>query len=153
MDDLTPKPSIPSLSFPLQKRRNVAFIIVLVLFCAIGILALFNGRSSKTNSNTNTTGPYNEGDTVVINFGADKFDATGAAILAIDIDSLNAFTAASQNGSAVLDTLMSRGKIFTTPNGTKARVVDSRLSATQVRIIEGDAQGKSGWINNVFLYK
>lgn len=152
MDDLTSIP--PSESpIPQRKRQNVAFIIVIVFFGVIGILALFNnGRSTKKNANTIENVPFQTGTTVVINYGSDKFDTTGSAVVAVDLESLNAFSGASQNGSAVLDTLMSLNKIFTTPNGTKARVLDSGSIATQIRIIEGDALGKDGWVSNVFLY-
>jgi len=152
MDNLIPQQD-PQLSLPQKKRRNVACIVVMVIFCAIGVVALVKGKSVKTNANAAAAGPFHAGEVVVVNYGGDKFDATGAAIIAVDKESLSAFTDAGRTGSAILDTLMSRNKIFTVLNGTKARVLDSQSSATKIRIIDGDSQGRDGWVSNVFLYE
>jgi hypothetical protein len=38
------------------------------------------------------------------------------------------------------------GKVFAVPNGTKVLVIGSGFATRQVRILEGDAFGKSGWL-------
>ncbi len=152
MDDLAPQP-VPQRPMPPQQRKNVAFIVVIVVFCVVGIIALVKGRSVKTDTNIAAAGQYRTGQVVVVNFGTDKFDSTGAALIAVDLESLNAYTDAIQTGSTILDTLVSRNKLFTVLNGTKARILESRPSASQVRIIDGDSQGKDGWVSNVFLYE
>lgn len=42
--------------------------------------------------------------------------------------------------------LQASGKVFTVPNGTKVLVIDSSFASIEVRILEGDAIGRSGWI-------
>jgi hypothetical protein len=152
MDDL-PLQQEPHLSLPIKRRRNVAFIVVVLVFCVVGIVALVKGKSVKTNTNEAAAVPFRTGEVVVINYGTGKFDTTGAALIAVDLESAGAFVVSGQTGSTVLDTLMARNKIYTVLNGTKARILESRPSVSQVRIMDGDSQGKDGWVNNVFLYE
>jgi len=42
--------------------------------------------------------------------------------------------------------LEASGRIFTVPSGTKVLVIDSSFAIRKVRVLEGDAFGKSGWL-------
>lgn len=152
MDELTPQP-IPELALPQKRRRNVAFIVVIVLFCAVGVLALVNRNKVRSNTNNTTPAPFTTDEVVIVNYNNDKYTTTGTAVVAVDTQSLTDLNTASSNGSAVLDSLLALNKIFMTPNGTRARIIESRASISHIRIISGDAQGKDGWVNNVFLYQ
>ncbi len=55
----------------------------------------------------------------------------------------NACVAKDYIGMAQLE---ASGRVFTVPNGTKVLVIDSRFATRQVRVLEGDAFGKSGWL-------
>ncbi len=42
--------------------------------------------------------------------------------------------------------LQASGRVFTVPNVTKVLVIDSSFASREVRILEGDAFGKAGWL-------
>ena len=42
--------------------------------------------------------------------------------------------------------LESVGKVFPVPNGTRVLVINSAFAVRQVRVLEGNAYGRSGWL-------
>lgn len=152
MENEQQQPAVPEQP---PKRTNVALIIVIIMFAILGIMAL---KNHKTTITTNTIenvalGPYDIGATALINFNSDKSDSTGLAAIAVDEQSLSEFTAAAIDVNGSLDTLFEQNKLFVTPNNTKVRIVVSRSYASKVRVLEGDAVGKEGWVNTSFLYE
>lgn len=71
----------------------------------------------------------------------------GAVVLAIDRDSLDAFTKASVAKDTIgVAALVLSGRLFEVPSGTRCLVIDRSFGAHQVRIMEGDQFGTSGWV-------
>ena len=68
--------------------------------------------------------------------------------LAVDKDSFDACVAEDYIGMAQLEML---GKVFAVPNGTRVLVIDSDFACREVRILEGDSFGISGWLSYEWL--
>lgn len=47
--------------------------------------------------------------------------------------------------------MMLRGRAFGVESGTKVLIIDNGFDVRQVRILEGQMLGRSGWVNRVFL--
>jgi hypothetical protein len=67
--------------------------------------------------------------------------------LTIDKESFDEWSkvAAAKDHIGMLE-LLSAGKMFIVPAGTKVLVIDSSWAIREVRILEGDAFGRTGWL-------
>lgn len=67
--------------------------------------------------------------------------------LAVDKESFDLWTKASVAKDYIgMADMESSGKVYTVKNGTKILVIDSKFGARQVRTLEGDNYGKTGWL-------
>lgn len=67
--------------------------------------------------------------------------------LAIDKETFDLWTKACVAKDYVgMAQLEASGRVFTVPNGTKVLVIDSSFATRQVRVLAGNALGKSGWL-------
>lgn len=153
MEENVVPPPTPGTPEPPRKGPGATIAVVVLVFLVLGIMALVNRKGSST-GNTNITAiePFDVGDVVILNFNNDKFDTTGLAMLAVDRESLQDFISTAESSNTAIDTLFEQKKLFTVPNGAKVRVLQFAQNTAKVRVTEGDAQGKEGWTNNVFLY-
>lgn len=49
--------------------------------------------------------------------------------------------------------LIQSGRVFTVPNDTRARIIETGFGKTKVRIIEGDKILSEGWVPEFWLWK
>lgn len=116
-------------------------LILLPLAVLIGSLVLGCGAPPKS------TPPASVGSEVVIY--APNLDT---AYLGVDKESydmwIKAASAKDYIGMAQLEAL---GKVFPVSNGTKVLVIDRNFALRKVRVLEGDAFGKSGWLPREWL--
>lgn len=111
-------------------------LILLPLAVLIGCLMFGCGAPSET------TAPASVGSEAVIR--APNLDTV---YLAIDKESFNMWTKACVAKDYIgMAQLESAGLVFPVPNGTKVLVIDRDTFIRQVRILEGSAFGKSGWL-------
>lgn len=69
------------------------------------------------------------------------------AHLAVDEESMDLWTKACVAKDYIgMAQLEASGRVFPVPNGTKVLVIDSSFAIKKVRVLEGDAYGKSGWL-------
>jgi hypothetical protein len=71
----------------------------------------------------------------------------GSVVLAVDKKALDDFTKASVAKDTIgVAAMVLSGRLFEVPSGTKCLVIDRTFAARQVRIMEGDQFGASGWV-------
>jgi len=56
-------------------------------------------------------------------------------------------------GRGSLASLLQAEKIFRVDNNTKVEILEDRFSKMFVRILEGEKQGREGWVNAGFVYR
>lgn len=152
MNDLNDQPPID----PIQSkpgRRNVALIVVIIVFVILGIMAFANrARQPTSNGNTNQTNRFTIGQEVRINFNDDRESTTGVALLAVDEQTLVEFvTIANTGDEAGLDKLFDERRLVSIQNGTRVRVLKETSGRARIRVIEGEATGSEGWTTTQFL--
>lgn len=102
----------------------------------IGWLMLSCGVPSET------TAPPSVGSKAVIR--APNLDIV---YLAIDKESFDMWTKACVAKDYIgMMQLEASGRVFSVPNNTKVLIIDRNFAIRKVRILEGDAFGKAGWL-------
>jgi hypothetical protein len=113
-------------------------LVSLILFI-VGIVTM-PGDSSPSPSQTKPSATVGSEATI----SAPNLDTV---YLAVDKDAFDLWVKASVSKDYIgMQELESLGKVFPVPNGTKVLVIDSAFTARQVRVLEGNAYGRSGWL-------
>ncbi|MFA6324883.1 MAG: hypothetical protein WCX46_01505 [Candidatus Paceibacterota bacterium] len=129
-----------------QKIGCVGFILIVIII--IVIISTFSGKgdnSNKTQSVDKTT--IRVGDDGIINYHQNKNDCSDIAVLGVSKEAMDKLVSAAVAGDNIGTTqLVIAGQAFSVPNCTKVKVIDSSMYARQVRILEGEHFGNSGWL-------
>lgn len=73
-------------------------------------------------------------------------------MVAADEKTLDELIVAIPARSGELENLIQSGRVFTVPNGTRARVVEKGYGKTKVRIIEGERVLSEGWVPELWVW-
>ncbi len=94
------------------------------------------------------------GDTGILNNNSNPIDCSGIVVLALNKEALDRLTNASAAGDQYgYEEVIDTGNAIILPNCTSVRGVDLTVSATQVRVLEGDHEGVAGWVPFEFAIK
>ena len=78
-----------------------------------------------------------------------RMDGSGAILLAIDPASYDALVSASvARDSMGVTQLITAGRVFQCPQGTRVRVIDRAMYRRKVRIMNGPQTGLAGWVSS-----
>lgn len=138
-----PLPVIAAIVTLLAAASPIVFMFV----CCGGCVNAVNNPSRTSSSYTPSKPVLSTGDIVTLSSGAKK------VILATDTDSLSRLTQLSNAG----DTegalgLVLAGRAFLVDSDVQARIIDTGIFSSEVRILEGDQYGKSGWLPVEFIH-
>jgi hypothetical protein len=87
------------------------------------------------------------GDDVVLNYNDDIGNCDGQLLIGLTEEALDeSIKAAVADDSFGQFELVASGQAFMLPNCTIAKVIDRSFGKSEVRIMEGDYLGQSGWI-------
>ncbi|XOB41784.1 MAG: hypothetical protein ACKKMS_00070 [Candidatus Nealsonbacteria bacterium] len=131
--------------------KNWIWIILAVSLVAI-ILIINSGKKIETQEIQTPvveSGKLDIGEEGVINFREDKSDCSGEDKIVLGItkeDQDKIGKALSAEDWMGITELISIGKAFSVGICTKAKVIDRAMFLRQVRILEGENIGKSGWL-------
>ena len=123
----------------------IGVLIILVVFLA----ASGSDKSPSTSNYTSTPAKQtlSLGEVGIINYKTDRNDCTGQTILGATKESQDKITTALvANDEIGLAQLVITREAFMVDNCTKVKVIDTAVSLRQVRILEGEQVGKSGWL-------
>lgn len=77
---------------------------------------------------------------------------SGTVLVAADEAAYKRFlTLAVADDTLGIADMVMQGQAFLVPNGTKVKVIDSGFARREVRILEGEHFGRSGWVAYEFL--
>jgi hypothetical protein len=137
-------------------RLAIIILAAVVLITAVMVWLFATGYNRSNNLDANANRPpaaavvdVNQGgqqpkDAVLLIAGRDS------VMLAVDEESLGALMNALSTRSGV-EGLIESGKVFTAPNGTKVRVLETNSTRVKVRILEGPDVMKEGWVYERWL--
>lgn len=120
--------------------------VVLILLCVVGFLFPRGSTTpSRRNSPQTTSPPARQ----IVATGEEGRLNNGAAnvLVAIDAESLSRLTKLSvANDKEGMIQLMLTGRVFAVPSDTKVRMLDPGFLKSEVRILEGEQYGRSGFV-------
>ncbi len=126
---------------PKTKTSRKKFFIL----CGVLVVLIIIGISMGTCPGGTTTET-----TPSVTIGSEAFIRAGnldTVYLAVDKQSMDMWAKAGLAKDYIgMAQLEASGRIFPVPNGTKVLVIDSSFTLRKVRVLEGDAYGKSGWL-------
>jgi hypothetical protein len=67
----------------------------------------------------------------------------------VDDDALN--KAAADDDTTAVQVMIAQGSVFSVPSGTTVEVIDRSWMTVQVRILDGPARGKTGWVSSKWV--
>lgn len=129
------------------KKWHVAVIVIFM----IGFVWSMNGDSKLSSEPAQTT-PQNASVSVGEN-GYIKV-ASPKAIIALTESGFDELTKTyiANDTNGIYEFLVS-GKGFAVPNGTKVLVIDTAVGSRKIRVLEGESNGKAGWIVKEWVSK
>ncbi len=134
-----------------QKKKNVGCLVGIVLFIVL-IVLLFNSCGETPTTQPSTPSILGIGEEGIINNNSNKSDVSGVAVLAVDKKALDDLIQAQiADDKLGYSQMLGDGKLFIVDNGTKVKVIDIGFGKTEIRILEGEHLGKSGWIAYEFV--
>lgn len=71
--------------------------------------------------------------------------------VAADEKTLDDLAAALASRDGKLESLIASGKVFTVPNNTRIRIMETGFAKTRVRVLEGDKMMQEGWVSERWL--
>ena len=131
-----------------SKKEKIAGLVVVGIFAWV-LSFTFSGGGDTSNPNSQPQSPQrlSTGEEGMLNNNNSRQDCEGIVSLGIDKQAFSDLTDASvakdQIGYA---RIFAEGRAFTAPNCTKVLAIDSTFTATEVRILEGEYLGASGWV-------
>lgn len=137
-----------------KKKVIIIFFIIVVLFI---IGSLPRTRSGQSNESPITISPISNdqskrqtlssGEHGILNNNKDFSSCEGKTTVAITKDILNEATKAQINNDKIgWNYLAADGKIFFVNNCIPVQVIDRTFTLSQIRILEGQYYGISGWV-------
>lgn len=130
-----------------SKTNNVflVFFFAMVIVITISILLL-----SSWISNSDYESPYvNVGEEGVLY--SDELEYIGLAVTKADFDEL--IDSSVANDKIGYAEVYERGDAYFVDVGTRVLVIDSSIGAKEVRILEGDLYGETGWVVQEYVIK
>lgn len=137
-----------------QSKKAIGCLVIILLVVGFVILLVaLGGSGEKSSSPTTQSSILGVGEEGVLNNNSDKNDVSGVAILAVDEKAFDDFTQASiADDKLGYSQMLGAGRLFVVDNGTAVKVIDIKfLGKTEVRVLEGDYFGESGWIASEFI--
>lgn len=136
------------------KSKHLFWGFIAVLFFMILIFSSAN-KTEPSFSESSSSQPQQSlsiGDEAVINWHEDPSDCSQSMLLGTTKESHDkARKALMAEDSMGIAELLFSGEAISVPNCTKVKIIDTALFTRQVRILEGQQIGKSGWISYEFL--
>lgn len=139
---------------PTEKPKNkllpfilVALVIIILIIGGIWVATKREANNKNQQINLLSNYTYSAGDTATINMNDDVNDKSGGVIVSIDEASFNELIGyVIVNDLGGLGRLVAAKKVFDANNGTRVRVLEVYYSKIKVRILEGEHEGKEGWV-------
>jgi hypothetical protein len=120
-------------------KAFMGFLIFLVIAYAIGSIGNKQGTYPPTRS-------VHIGEEGILNSGGELVP------VAIDQAAFDEFTKARvANDQEGMVQMIAQGYIFSVDKNTKVRVIDSQMFIRKIRILEGNFQGKAGWVASEYI--
>ena len=127
------------------KKIMIGGLVIVALFAFVSWASESEeetGRSERSSTVAETTLPTTVGSEAVIDV-----PSLDTVFLCVDKEAFDMFLdAALANDSFGVAELEISGRMFGVPNGTKVLIIDSSFATRRVRVLEGYAVGKSGWL-------
>lgn len=130
----------------------------LIIVFVVAIVASVGGEKKETTPEKQSPqGQTKEeklriGDEGILNNNSDKSNFEGGSILAVDEKAFDDFIQALVADDKLgYSQMLGAGKLFIVDNGTAVKVISIGLFKREVRILEGDYLGRSGWIAFEFV--
>lgn len=128
-----------------RKRGLVIGFLALAVIAVINILGQTRRRFPIVVNRQVSAVAVN--DEVAINFNSDAGDTSGVALIAATEPAFDTFLElAASEDSETLSALVLDGRLFSVPNGTKAKVLKRDSIKAKVRILDGPGQNREGWV-------
>lgn len=134
----------------LNSKWGVGIILVVVVW-TWGYM-LFGSDSGPSQPQTNNSSSLSIGEEGILNNNAVKTNCEGGAIVATTKENYKEF-----NKAVVADDrlgysgMLGRGQLFRVENCTAIKLIGGSFSGMEVRILEGERIGKSGWVAFEFV--
>jgi len=137
------------------KKEKIMGVIAILSFLLMIIVSNSGGNKPIPSSTTTIENQIlSIGDEGIVNNNGDRNNCDGKVILGISKEAENQIIKASvANDEIGLANILMNGGIFFVPNCTKVKVIDINMFIRQVRILEGEQFGKSGWLPYEFVIK
>lgn len=132
----------------LIKFSIIGFVGLMVIF----VLIAATSSPSKKEQKTELPKEIKVGDTAIVNMHDDISDCSESVAIAVTKESQDKLSKASiaQDEIGIL-ALLASGEIFSVPNCTKVKVIDMAVFLRQIRVLEGEQFGLSGWVPYEFV--
>lgn len=136
--------TVPSAKKPLSKKRKIIYGSIIAVFVIMMIV------SNKGSSSPSSTPPAQEQSALV---GDVAYLQSTAPILVAptEVNFDRAMQLAVAHDTTGISKMVLSGDIFTVPSGTQVRVIGKNFPKTEVRIMDGDSAGLSGWVPAEFV--
>ena len=133
------------------KYTLISIFGLIVLMIIVGIFASRKPEQSEQIFQP-TTKYLKIGEEGIINNNSDKNDLSGVAVLGVSKEALNKFidTQIADDKIGYLQ-MLGRGELFIVDNGISVKVIKTSMFLREVRILEGEYFGESGWIPYEFV--
>lgn len=145
----TPNITKEEAGFQKRVQKRVGLLVIIICFIIFMVVLFSNGGGTSVNNQTN---PVIEkagiGDKGLLMSNNEEM---AIAITKEYFNELIKYSVAKDTMGIAEMAL--EGKIFFVKNNTKALVIDRDFAARQVRILEGEMFGKTGWVPYEFIQK
>ena len=128
---------------------------IIFIFVLIGFFAAKSEPSTSTPSeNTQSSSFLSIGDDGILNNNETETDCSGVSVLGTTKDNYSEFTKAIVVDDRLgYSQMLGNGQLFIVDNCTKIKKIDGSFTMSEVRILEGEYLGTSGWIAFEFVVK
>jgi hypothetical protein len=127
------------------KRVVSVGLILLASFCSSACSA---GGPAPLANNSNTVDEAGRG------VGSDArlfLEGRNEIFVAVDEKAFNDLINTLSYGGGGVDELIRSGKVFTTPNNTRVRILEIATGKIKIRVLEGDKLMTDGWVHEMWV--